>query len=278
MSGIEVVGMVIGGFPILLNVIQGIREIILPKRKFLKQERETQRPCMEGLLNTLTAPFESLRSCNSGIKRQKYIPVSAKGVPVEAFPDTGSELDILSLGFVNQIDAGVNATGARTIELPTGHTIRTLGTVNVAILFEGESTVYRQTFHVLKSSRHKMILGKPFLETTQTLTKFAHRIRERLTSLATSIPRLHLLGSVTERVIGSINGIPTRGVDDIGSDVIVISWKEAKRLGLRINLEHSHRTYLGFVDGSEIYTDGAVIRADWRFGSSTAGKAIKVDL
>ncbi|KAF2185286.1 hypothetical protein K469DRAFT_750445 [Zopfia rhizophila CBS 207.26] len=211
-------------------------------------------------------------------RRQRYVPISTNGNHIEAFPDTGSQLDIISHAFSTQLDLKLNKAQTLTIRTPTGRKIRTLGTVELDIIFPGEKPKHRRKFHVLEKSVHKMILGKSFLETTQTLTKFAHRIKSRLVDLASRISRLHLLGSVTERVIGSINGMPATAVDDTGSDVMVISWKEAERLGLHITMDHSHRTILEFVDGEEVYTDGVALDVDWRFGYNTTGEAIKVDL
>jgi hypothetical protein len=154
--------------------------------------------------------------------------------------------------------------------------MQTLGTAELDVAFQGENSKHRRTFHVLVRSVHEMVLGKSvlgksFLGKTQTLTKLAHRIRSRLVDLASRVPRLHLLGFVTERMIGSINGIPTTAVDDTGSDVMVISWKEAERLDLQITTDHSHRTILEFVDGEEVYTDRAVLDVNWRFGHITTG-------
>lgn len=214
----------------------------------------------------------------SSSHRQRHVPVHMEETVLEAFPDTGSELNIISLSLLSQLNLGFQPAQALTIQTPRAREIQILGTTELEVAFQGEAIKHKRTFHVLSKCAHGIILGKSFLEATETLTRFKHRIKSRLIHLVNSIPRLHLLGSVTERVIGSINGKPTIAVHDTGSDVTVISWKEAERLGLKINTDHAHRTFLKFVDGEQVYTDGAVLNADWRFGTNLNINGTKVSL
>lgn len=66
---------------------------------------------------------------------ERYIPVSANGIRLEAFPDTGSELDIISHSLSTQLNLKLNKTQARTIQTPTGRKIQTLGTAELNIAF-----------------------------------------------------------------------------------------------------------------------------------------------
>ncbi|PSN67263.1 hypothetical protein BS50DRAFT_387471 [Corynespora cassiicola Philippines] len=209
---------------------------------------------------------------------EKFVPLYTEGRYVEAFPDTGSELNIISKNLCHKFGLFLDTSQAQPVRKPTGRKIMTLGTVDLDFLFLMESSNYIRKFHVLERTVHDIILGKSFLETTQTLTTFAHRIKSRLVDINSRMGRLLLLGSGAERVVGSINSIPATAMDDTGSDVMVISWKEAERLRLHISTDVSHRKTLEFIDGEEIFTDGAVLGADWRFGSDTHAKAIRVDL
>lgn len=199
-------------------------------------------------------------------RRQRYIPISVDHKVIDAFPDNGAEPD-----FVNRAET-------RGITLPDGHKITTKGTISISFRFQGEKSMFQRTFHVLKRSIHDVVLRRSFLETTSTLTTLLHRIEVKAVSWSSKILQLHLLGSIAPRVSGTMNGMAVHATDDIGSDVVAISWKEAKRLDLRIHTDSTHRTLLGFADGSQVWTDGMVVDADWRFGTVPEAEPIKVNL
>jgi hypothetical protein len=210
-------------------------------------------------------------------RRQRYIPLSMRDQEIHAFPDNGSELDIVSRRFAKKHQLSVDRGDIRTVMLPNGRTISTKGTATLLFRFQGEKKSFRRIFHVLKNSIHDVVLGRSFLETTETLTTFIHRIKTKAASWFSKLQRVHLLGSIAPRVAGSINGAFVDAVDDIGSDVNVISLKEARRLGLSIQTDEAYRTLLGFADGSQAFTYGTVVGIDWRFGTDASSESIKMD-
>lgn len=226
----------------------------------------------------VSGPLHSEMGTGASLRRSHFVPINCKGLTIDAFLDTGSQLDIISLSLSERLKFRINKDNTRMISLPTGRTLQTLGTVEVDFTFQNEHVLHKQTFHVLKSPVHQLIMGKGLLHATKTLTEFAHRIKSRVTNIMSRVPKLHLLGSVTERVVGSINGVPVNAVDDTGSDHMVISWKEAERFGFPITADKSYRTLLELVDGEIIFTDGAVLDVDWRFGLDSTGPAHKVTL
>ncbi|KAH9863013.1 hypothetical protein J1614_010683 [Plenodomus biglobosus] len=213
-----------------------------------------------------------------GQRRQRYIPLSMRDQEIHAFPDNGSELDVVSRRFAKKHQLAVDGADVRTVVLPNGRKISTKGTVTLRFRFTGEKENFRRTFHVLKNSIHDVILGRSFLEATETLGLFMHRIKTKAASWFSRLPRVHLLGSIAPRVSGSINGALVNAVDDIGSDVNVISLKEARRLGLDIQTGEAYRTLLGFADGSHAFTYGTVVGSSWRFGMDASSEPIKIDL
>ena len=209
-------------------------------------------------------------------QKQRYVSLLMDSHELHAFPDNGSELDIISYRFAKKHGLGIDATDKRQLALPNGRQIRTVGTAALQFNFQGEKDTLRRTFHVLKNSVHDVVLGRSFLETTATLTTFVHRIKTKIASL--KLPHVFLLGSLSPRIRGSINGVNVNAVDDIGSDVNVMSLKEARRLGLRIEAGEAHKKLLGFADGSSAWTDGMVVGVDWRFGKNCSTTPIKIDI
>ena len=165
---------------------------------------------------------------------------------------------------------------APKILLPTGGEIQPLGKVKLPFYFSGEPDVYERTFTVVKGCIHDVVLGNKFLKLTKTLCQHHQRLKERVLTKCSHIPRLCLLNSLNERIRGSINGISTNAYPDTGSDVMVISKREATRLNLYIDTDEASRTILQFADGSYHYTDGMVYDAEWQFGDG--GTGIRCDL
>ncbi|KAJ5020097.1 hypothetical protein K4K57_003508 [Colletotrichum sp. SAR 10_99] len=94
------------------------------------------------------------------------------------------------------------------------------------------------------------------------MTDFAHRIKRIIRCLAN--PSLNLIGAEQDFLGGYINGTECLAVPDTGSDVMAISLKHARKLGLKVHRRERHRTLVEFLDGSRVLTNG-VAQADWQF-------------
>lgn len=131
--------------------------------------------------------------CPGYSRREWYVPGSLKGIHVSAIPDTGSDLDIVSADFVQRHGITIDSKPQRYIQLPNGKTI-SIGTVSLPFLFEGEKSTFKRVFTVMPNCLHDVILSNSFLRTTETLTKFSRRLKNKFVpSLHTS--RLRLLGA-----------------------------------------------------------------------------------
>jgi hypothetical protein len=231
---------------------------------------------MKRLLATMTETLPQ-KEPTADVGRQRYIPLSIRDQEIHAFPDNGSELDIVSRRFAKKHQLAVDRADIRTVILPNGLKRSTMGTATLQFRFKGEKESFRRTFHVLRNSIYDVVLGRSFLDATETLGTFMHRIKTKAVSWFSKLPRVHLLGSIAPRVTGSINGAFVNAIDDIGSDVNLISLKEARRLGLNIQTGEAYRTPLGFAEGSQASTYGKVVGVHWRFGMDASSEPIKTD-
>jgi hypothetical protein len=183
-----------------------------------------------------------------------------------ALGDYCAKYNFISSTYAAKLKYPIAQRNAKDVKIGSGEKVRTLGTVDTRFSFEGESRVYDLVFHVLPGCLKDVILGKPFLRESHTLSNlknFASRIRK---SIGNMIDRHHLLflGDSAPTFTGLINGIPARALADSGSSVLVMDEAFATNLGLPI--DRGSRTRLLFADGSTTYTTGTTRGVQWQFG------------
>ena len=209
----------------------------------------------------------TVRKINPATKRHYEVPGNLNGAQVTAFPDTGAEKNVISLDFAVRNKINIQRDSQLEFQLPTGKVSRSVGTAYLPWRFSHESKVFNILFSVLPKCTHDVIIGGNFLKFTQTLTKFARRIKTKLLPFP---PRLgvKLLGSQKQRVRGSLDGEHVVAVPDTGSDVMLVSTAYAKQRGFRIFGQNDCRSELEFADGSRAFTRGLVKDIDWSFDDS----------
>ncbi|KAH8894448.1 hypothetical protein GQ53DRAFT_820842 [Thozetella sp. PMI_491] len=212
--------------------------------------------------------------------RQLQVPGRLANIAVVGIPDFGSCFDILGESFVvaNQSRLTVDRSKAHRYSLPNGRTKKFIGTVTAYWRFGNEEKPIRRTFYVLPGCVHQVLLGREFLRTTETFSKYTSRIKEVFVKTISSLPRLLLvdhLNSVagsTERMLGLINGRPVPGFADTCSDISIVRRDVAHRLGLKILDGPEHRNEVVFIDGSTSFTTGIVKDVTWCFSASLSPK------
>lgn len=204
---------------------------------------------------------------NPANKRHYEVPGNLNGAQVMAFPDTGAEKNIISLDFAIRNKLEIQRDSQLEFQLPTAKVSRSIGTAYLPWQFAGESKVFKVLFSVLPKCTHDVIIGGKFLKFTETLTKFARRIKTKLLPFP---PRLgvKLLGSQRQRVRGSLDGERAVAIPDTGSDVMLVSTAYAKQRGFKIFGQNDCRSELEFADGSRAFTRGLVKDVDWSFDDS----------
>lgn len=203
-------------------------------------------------------------------------------------PDTGSALDVVSEDFAKANGLSINSTKARQFRLPNGAYSRTIGHIKAEFRFDGEDTRYERIFHVVSGLPEDVIIGREFLEKTQTMTLHGHRIREYVRPCVLSGARVFLLHDTladtdpAQRTVlpCTINGQPAEALPDTGSDLMLISGDFARRHNFEIYTDL--RTLVQLADGSTTWTDGMVLDAELGFDigdeSVLAASATEYDL
>jgi hypothetical protein len=213
----------------------------------------------------------------TGPKRHWDIPGTLDGVSVAAFPDSGSSRDFVSHYFVKTHLAAhnIDSTSSSSIKLPNGNIIRTIGNIKLPFQCEGESVAYVRTFAVLASCVHDVVLGKPFLRATETLTKFRHRLKEKWVRYLEA-RGLHVMGHTNEEFLGQMDGYLTSACPDTGSDIMAMSSQFAKQRGYCLDESSAAKIQVQFADGSIVWTKGRVDNVHWQFGYGKGTNSYKL--
>ncbi|KAL8334540.1 hypothetical protein RB598_009019 [Gaeumannomyces tritici] len=198
------------------------------------------------------------------------VPGSVNGFSVHALPDTGADVSFISLTLARQLGVNMAPPEIERVKLASGRSVKPLASVHLDWKFQDESKVYPVVFHVLKDLARPLFLGSPFLQATQTLTKYKNRLL-RVVSNGVNIGRrvfqCNLMGGQTERIGGYLDGVPTFALPDTGSSVMAVSTALAVRRGWTINTSAEHRVEVQFGDGSIAFTRGIISGLDWDFGN-----------
>ncbi|KAK3369411.1 hypothetical protein B0T24DRAFT_506498, partial [Lasiosphaeria ovina] len=201
-------------------------------------------------------------------RRERYAEGYVNGTSVEAFPDSGADVSFISPRLVAKFGLTPLHGQRRDIHLPNSRSVISPGMVEIPWVFKGENALNTIQCWIFPGSIHDLVLGKPFLRISETLTRFKHRIKSRLAGLSRRL-RLRLLGQEQQRLWGLLNGQPTLALPDTGSDVMLVSRKYARELGLTVDWDVGVWLEVEYADGSTGWTSGVARSVPWTLGSTT---------
>ncbi|KAH0541717.1 hypothetical protein FGG08_003809 [Glutinoglossum americanum] len=180
------------------------------------------------------------------------------GNTIQACADTGSDENIMSAELAGNLNLRVHkGAGDRPrFKLGNGEIIRATGRVEIGCAFANEpETKSKCWFYVFKALATKLIMGRRFLNSTETMTKHRDRLKPR-THLPSHIPKVLLVGSPSTRLSCRINGNHTLANADSGSELDLMSLDYVRRMGYAIDRSESSRVQ--FANGSIAHTIGSV--------------------
>ena len=188
------------------------------------------------------------------------------GNKVSAVPDTGAEVNIMSLPFFKSLglrDIDRRPTSRVSLRLGNGKTVRSLGQVLAPWRFKNEnSKSFMLTFHILANSVSDVLIGNAFLRSTEIMSTNRHRLSR--VPRATRASYVNLLGSTNQRVVGDLHGEQIHALPDSGAEVNLLSYDYVKRRGWFIDKMAKNGNELQFADGSLSRSMGEV-RVPWQF-------------
>lgn len=238
-------------------------------------QRNTQKPVTD-----MSVPDVLATSPSERLIRQFEVPGYLEGALVAAVPDYGSSFDIISEELALGLNLSVDTSTNKGFFLPNGWARAFVGTVALTWSFWSETPRYTRVFHVLANCVHPVMLGRQFLELTDTMKSNTHRIQVKTLRCASNLPRqLFFVDSQDQgdktarrRFLGLINGYPIGAFADTQSDLTIIKRSVADNLGFPVLSGAQHTTEVQFIDGSTAFTTGIVRGADWCFSASLAAR------
>ena len=124
---------------------------------------------------------------------------------------------------------------------------------------ENQKKTFSILCHIIPHCTYDLILGNEFLRSTNTLTKFRHRLTKCIFSVINNIPHFGFLGETYQRLQGTLAGKhPVLAIPDTGADKNVMSLQYAVNHGFELMTGKNHCGYLQFADGSYDKTIGQV--------------------
>jgi hypothetical protein len=191
--------------------------------------------------------------------KRKAIEVVLNGVSSFAFPDTGSDRNIMTEAFAKECGVSIlrGESDKVLLQLGDGKTISSIGRAYVPLILPGDKKSKENCwFDILATCPVPLILGFEFLRKIQLYTKSKHLLVESPFNF--SMPTLKWIGTSKSRIEFMADGHTLMGVADTGSDLNFISLACARRLGFKIDTRESARTTVMLPDQRIVETIGQV--------------------
>lgn len=179
---------------------------------------------------------------------KRFLPMFLNGSRYDTTPDTGSLENAISADEVRRL--GLKITGRkREFLLGNGSKSKSLGVVRLKCAFaRGERCVTRQSFNVFDTLVVPVIIGKTFLDISQTMTLHRHRLEAVWMSAKKAFRVMHL-NRPRQLVRCYVNGKLVHANPDTGSEVDLLSPSYAHENMLKIEGLDEGEGWVQFADG-----------------------------
>lgn len=180
--------------------------------------------------------------------RRLALPVKLRGKTVLALPDTGSDIDAISMDLVKELGLRFYpySGSKKLVRLSDGHTMTAIGKVSTRLSFaKGPQLRLRRTFYVFSkiSTGVELIVGRDFLDHTQTWTRHQDRLSERPIELQ-GIPKVMNMSVSRRRLPCYIDSCLVLATADTGSEVDLINESYALSRGFKIDPVSEEESYI----------------------------------
>ncbi|KAK5049096.1 hypothetical protein LTR84_005519 [Exophiala bonariae] len=221
----------------------------------------------KGLRTSLTAGLsmdepeisQPAKSLMSEVTRS-LLPLAIKGVTQNAVADTGAQENVMSGSLAKKLKLPVHKAGGGNHQFvnAVGTRMTAIGYTQVPCIFQDQSQqIVTSRFWVFPKLIVPLVVGRKFLESTETLTRFKHRLRNLAISAGISLRVLHM-ELPRWRLNCTIGSSPTLANPDTGSDLGLMSLSFVQQNGFKIEPNRRDQEYIQFADGSTQRLKGVV--------------------
>jgi hypothetical protein len=177
-----------------------------------------------------------------------------------AVPDTGSSINAITYAAVSGLNSHEvialedDSAKPESFKLGDGRTINAIGQIWLRCAFPkatGGGQIPNVRFRVYDTLAMgvSVIIGKPFLDATQTLTKYSDRLKERCLLLGHRLPRVMRLRPCKTYMRIYVNSLEAYAYIDTGSELNLVSLDYATKRALEIHNINLSERYVAFADG-----------------------------
>lgn len=212
---------------------------------------------------------------------RSYLFMKIRGRTERALADTGAQENVMSEAFARELDLTVDKSEARGFRFVNaiGETMKAIGHTTIHCGLGGHQPQSDRSgtetkFWVFSKLVEPLVVGRKFLESTETLTRFRHRLQKVFASRGSSVRILHM-ELPRWRINCTVNDRQVMANPDTGSDLDLVSLDYAQRCGLRIHQSEPECHSVEFADLSQKKLAGFVL-VPFHSGSSPSSNADQV--
>lgn len=209
---------------------------------------------------------------------RSYLPLEIGGITERALADTGAQGNIMCEALARELHLRVSKSTTEDIRFvnAVGEPVKQIGHTTIRCTVGGTGPPHTMVarFWVVAKLVERLVVGREFLESTETLTKFRHRLQKVVVDKISGSRVLHS-GQPRWRINCVVNGERMLANPDTGSDLDLMSLSYVQRCGLRLHRPELDCQHVEFADSSQKNLSGFVL-VPFCFGSSHASGADQV--
>ncbi|KAF1949991.1 hypothetical protein CC80DRAFT_539850 [Byssothecium circinans] len=193
-------------------------------------------------------------------RRSATLPMSIGTVPVTAIPDTGSDENAISSDFAKEIGLQIenNTSSPVTFQPANGRSIKSSGIASTTCFFGKGLNKQPKTsifFNVFPKLAVPVLIGRVFLQATETLTKHIDRL-EVSHCPPSVLPRILHLNRPQQRLRCYLNVNLAYANADTGAEMNLASPEFAAQRGFQIEKPDAEHQEVELADGSRAPISG----------------------
>ena len=193
-------------------------------------------------------------------RKKVQLPIDILGSTYATCPDSGSQENIMAKAISDQLDLLIDdaAEHQKEFRMANGKVVKALGRTSVDCAFTKEPDSQHQcSFYVFKALIAPIIMGMAFLDATETLTKYKHRLQSSMVP-RTGPLQLYGIDNPVQRIQCLADLRKVLANADTGSEIDLISLAYARRRGYYLEAVDFGDNRVQLADGSVAFLVGKV--------------------
>ena len=193
-------------------------------------------------------------------RKKVQLPIDILGSTYATCPDSGSQENIMAKAISDQLDLSIDdaAEHQKEFRMANGKVVKALGRTSVDCAFTKEPDSQHQcSFYVFKALIAPIIMGMAFLDATETLTKYKHRLQSSMVP-RTGPLQLYGIDNPVQRIQCLADLRKVLANADTGSEIDLISLTYARRRGYYLEAVDFGDNRVQLADGSVAFLVGKV--------------------